>query len=275
MFKYKSFEKGFAPLALLIIVAVLVLGFTAKSYQDRKTSVINTSVLSESSDSGGSGGDSGDSGNSGKSDSTNSNSNQDTSTSKPSVQITTKSVENEIKSPKSTEKPEKIETPEPKETPESEVETEVESEVKDGSISAKIKIRNGTNSSQFEQENSKVEVQGDFPITVDKTSKQLSVTTADGVKNLTVLPDTAVNNVLGLGVVSEITTDAKTGKNSVTLKTDANGNLVYEINGVKFEKLFGIFNVSIDKTTQISAQSGQLTSTQQSAISKLLDLLSI
>lgn len=295
MSKNRSFEKGFAPLIpVLVVAAILLLSFSIKNFQNQTGSINGkTSVLSESdsgggSDSGKGGSDS--SGSSGGGSSTSGSGSTSTSgsgasgetkttaptftTGRTSVQTTSR-LESEIKTPEPSEKPEKIETPEPKETPEAEIETEVETEIKDGTLSAKIKIRSGTNKSEFEQEGSNVQVQGGLPVNVNKTTDELTVTTPAGVKTVTVLPDTAVQNILGAGIVSQVASDSATGKNAVTLTTDANGNLIYEINGVKFEKLLGLINVGIDKTAQVSATNGQVGTISQSFLSRLLDILSI
>lgn len=294
MSKHRLSEKGFAPLIIpvLVVAAVLLLSFSIKNFQNQTGSINGkTAVLSESdsgggSDSGKGGSDSGSSGGSsnsgsGSTSTSGSGTSGESKTSSPtftttrtSVQTTSK-VESEIKTPEPSEKPEKIETPEPKETPEAEIETEMETEIKDGTLSAKIKIRSGANKTEIEQEGSNVQVQGGLPVSVDKTTKELTVTTPAGSKTVAVLPDTAVQNILGAGVVSQVASDSATGKNAVKLTTDANGNLVYEINGVKFEKLLGLFNVGIDKTAQVSATSGQVGTISQSFLSRLLDILSL
>lgn len=174
----------------------------------------------------------------------------------------------ETESPKMSEKPDAIETPEPTETPEpKEFESEKDVEVKDGTVEAKIKIRNGKNKFEFQQEGTKVSVESNFPLSVNPTTRELTVNTPAGSKTVAVLPQQAVTNMLSEGVVSTTS--------GVLLKTEANGNLNYEINGVKNEKLLGVFGITIPKDLVISAQTGQVLEVNQSVFSKILDFLSV
>lgn len=172
----------------------------------------------------------------------------------------------ESSTPQPPEHPE-VQTPEPKDTPEPSAtpEIEIEKEVKDGTATAKIKIHQG-DAFQFEQEGVNVQIQGKTPLSVNPTTKELSVTTPAGVKMLTTLPAQAVQNLVSGGIIST--------QSAVQLTTDTSGNPIYEINGVKYERLLGLFTVAIDKTGQVSAQNGQVLAVNQSFLSKLLDYLS-
>jgi hypothetical protein len=199
------------------------------------------------------------------------------STEKPS-----KNTERRLRTPKPSETPRAFRTPKPSETPEleleneteDETETEIETEVKDGSFTAKIKIQQNGRSFQFEQEGSTVEVQGNFPVSVDDETNVLTITTPSGPHDVTVLPDKAVENMLDTGLVSEVDKD-QTGRNDVRIVADANGNPVYEVRGVKVEKLFGLFNISLDRNVHVSLKDGQMINLDQSFISRILDLVSI
>ena len=152
-------------------------------------------------------------------------------------------------------------TPEPSKTPE----IEIEKEVKSGTVTAKIKIHQG-DAFQFEQEGVNVQIQGKTPLSINPATKQLSVTTPVGAKVLSTLPAQAVQNLVNGGIIST--------QSAVNLTTDSNGNPVYEINGIKYEKLLGLFTIAIDKTGQVSAQNGQVLAVNQSFLSQLLDALS-
>ena len=184
------------------------------------------------------------------------------------LQVSTQGQENQTPESKDTpepkDTPEAKDTPEPKDTPEAN-QQEVETQVKDGTGEAKIRIRKG-NALQFQQNGVNVQVQGNTPLSVNPTTKELTVTTPQGSKTVTVLPDQALQNLIGNGVIST--------QSGIVLSTDANGNPVYQVNGVKYEKLFGIFNITIDKTGQVSAVNGQILGVVQSPLSKLLDVLS-
>jgi len=166
------------------------------------------------------------------------------------------------------ETPEAVETPEPKETPEpAEVEKEQEVEVKDSTGESKIKIRSGKNKFEFQQEGVKFSVESDSPLSVNPTTKELTVTTPAGSKVVAVLPRQAVDNMLAAGIV--------TSTSGVDLKTESDGSLSYNIDGTKNEKLLGIFDVAIPKNLIVSAQTGQVLTVNQSTFSKILDFLSV
>jgi hypothetical protein len=61
----------------------------------------------------------------------------------------------------------------------------------------------------------------------------------------------------------------------IKLVLDEDGNLVYEINGVKVEKFLGLFKVDIDKLVIVSAETGELIKVKQNLANKILDLLSV
>lgn len=248
------------PLLLVAFLAVSVLAITF-NHKPKGTGETKA-VLSESESSGGGhGGDS-----SGSTGSTSSSGGSNTSgtvkaesQSTPKPERTAEAVENEHA----------LETPEPVETPEAEIENETEVEVKEGTESSKVKI--GQINGMFTFREQKFGAESQFPVSVNKTTKELTITTPNGAKVVAVLPDAAVENMLGQNVIDRIL-----GANGqlVQVKVDANGNLFYEISGVKDEKLLGLFSVAIPKTLSVSTQTGDLTSINQDTLSKLLDALS-
>lgn len=60
----------------------------------------------------------------------------------------------------------------------------------------------------------------------------------------------------------------------VTLTTDEEGTLVYEIKGVKYKKFFGIRKVELQRVAVVSAETGELIRLDQDFLTRLLDLLS-
>ncbi len=277
-------QKGFAALFPLIIIgAVFVLVLTFGKLNSNKNPLNTDPVLSEST--GGS--DSAKDGNLENSGSQNNilgtsepksaeNSNQTLfgGTSTPKVER----IETRFRTPKPSEKPESTEPPDLEELDQTEssaeTEAEIETEVKDGTLSAKIKIRKGDNSFQIEQENTSVQVQGNFPVSVDAKTNTLSITTPSGSRQVAVLPESAVENILESGVVTSVSKDS-TGRNNIRIRADDNGNPVYEIKGVDIQKLLGLIGVPIDKTAQVSIQSGRIVKIDQTFLSQLLDLISI
>lgn len=170
--------------------------------------------------------------------------------------------DDENESPEPEEKQELEETPEPEE-----FEEESEIEVKDGTNKSKIKIRSGKNQFEFQQEGTKFSVESDFPLSVNPTTRELTVNTPTGSRIVAILPEQAVDNMLASGIVTTTT--------GVDLKTESDGSLSYDIDGTKNEKLLGVFDIAIQKNLIISAQTGQVLTVNQSTFSKILDFLSI
>ncbi len=166
------------------------------------------------------------------------------------------------------ETPEPEETQEPEETPEpEEFEEENEVEVKDGTNESKIKIRSGKNKFEFQQDGAKFSVESDFPLSVNPTTRELTVTTPAGSRVVAVLPEQAIDNLLASGIVTTTT--------GVDLKTEPDGSLSYNIDGTKDEKLLGVFDVAVSKNLIVSTETGQVLTVNQSTFSKILDFLSI
>lgn len=111
-----------------------------------------------------------------------------------------------------------------------------------------------------------------FPLSLDVSTNQLMVTTPTGTKNVTVLPDQAVNNLITQGTITSVD---QNGNNSSQINlVEENGQPVFQINGVSDQKLLGIIPLTIHKTANVSAQTGQVVSQNESLGQQLLDLLS-
>lgn len=177
-------------------------------------------------------------------------------------EIENENEDDENESPEPEKKQELEETPEPEE-----FEEESEIEVKDGTNKSKIKIRSGKNQFEFQQEGTKFSVESNFPLSVNPTTRELTVNTPAGSRIVAILPEQAVDNMLASGIVTTAT--------GVDLKTESDGSLSYDIDGTKNEKLLGVFDIAIQKNLIISAQTGQVLTVNQSTFSKILDFLSI
>lgn len=122
-----------------------------------------------------------------------------------------------------------------------------------------------------------------FPISVDLATNMLTITTPAGQKNVTVLPDQAVQNLIAANVISRIggqaVVDAVRNK-TVTSVSDVitlgiqNNVPVYEINGISNQRLLGLIPVTVQKSVAVSAETGTLVSTQETFINRLLDAVS-
>jgi hypothetical protein len=64
-------------------------------------------------------------------------------------------------------------------------------------------------------------------------------------------------------------------ESSVKLVLDEDGNLVYEIDGIKVEKFLGIFKVNVNRVVIVSAETGELIKVKHNLGNKILDLLSV
>lgn len=123
----------------------------------------------------------------------------------------------------------------------------------------------------------------EFPLSIDLATNTLIINTPSGQKNVAVLPDQAVQNLLIANIVSRlggstVVNSFRTGETSTLAQVitlgEQNGVPIYEINGISDQKLLGIIPVTIEKTVDVSAETGGVVSTQVSFVNQVLDLLS-
>ncbi len=154
---------------------------------------------------------------------------------------------------------------------------ELEEELEDEEI--EISSEDG----ELEIEHNAIRARVNFPLSMDPITRQLTVTTPAGIKTVAILPDAAMVRLLASGLLSNIATGSAipsgaTGSadltNSFELKLH-NGNLVYEVEGEKEHKLFGVFPVTTPRIVAVSALSGEVLTQTQSWLSAFIDLLSI
>lgn len=240
---------GFASILPLLVVAFLIVSGFAVYNQTKVSSTASESILGESND---------------EDNDLNGNSEQ--------AESEAENIEDESETPEPRETSEprddedEVETEDELED-EEESEVEIETEVKDGTTESKIKIRNGKNKFEFQQEGAKFSIESDFPLSVDPDTGELTVTTPAGSNVVAILPQQAIDKMLASGVVS--------ATSRVHLKTEADGSLTYNIDGSKDEKLLGVFNVAVPKSLIVSAETGQVLTVNQTTFSKILDFLSI
>lgn len=122
-----------------------------------------------------------------------------------------------------------------------------------------------------------------FPLQVDLNTNQLIVTTPAGQKVVTILPDQAVQNMLAANVINRLGGQAlataalteKVASISGVVQLGLQNNIpVYEIPGIRDFKLLGFIPVSTPVTAVVSAETGELITTQQSFLTRVVDLLS-
>lgn len=117
-----------------------------------------------------------------------------------------------------------------------------------------------------------------FPLSVNPTTHELTVTTPAGTKVVAVLPQAAVDNMLASKVMDNVVTEKNTNFGSVPSLVNLdtkNGVLGYEVKGKKNHKLFGLIPLSTDVTAFVSAENGQVVETDQSLLGRILDKIAL
>src|SRR3989344_3158496 len=122
-----------------------------------------------------------------------------------------------------------------------------------------------------------------FPLQVDLNTNQLIASTSAGSKILTVLPDQAVQNMLAANIISRLDPAflqqaAKSGDltsiSGVITLGERNGLPVYEIAGLRDQRLLGFIPVTTPVKVIVSAETGQTVTQEQSLLSNIIDFLS-
>ena len=118
-----------------------------------------------------------------------------------------------------------------------------------------------------------------FPLSIDTETNTLAITTPAGTKDVTVLPDKAVENITQSHILSSVLSESQTesshsAKTIISLTT-LNNQPVFAIQGVKEKHLLGIFPIGFQKTVTVSAQTGQVLSTQENLLNRILELFSL
>lgn len=144
---------------------------------------------------------------------------------------------------------------------------EIEIENKDDD---KIRVATGSADGEIILSRNRIRARTNFPLSIDLKTNELIVTTPNGVKQVTVLPDQAIDNLLTKNVIDRVEL-----KNEEELElTEENGEPVYEVSGESDQKLLGMFPVKIKAKIKISAETGKVVNTQKTVIDRLVDLFS-
>lgn len=146
-----------------------------------------------------------------------------------------------------------------------EVETELEKE--------DVKI--ATAPGQIALVNKKVGALSNFPLSVNPTTRELTVTTPAGSKVVAVLPEKAINNMLAAhimdDVVSEKVNNSLASIPELVKLEIKNGVLGYQVKGTKTHKLLGLIPIKTKVETFVSAENGQVIETNQSLLGRILN----
>jgi hypothetical protein len=123
-----------------------------------------------------------------------------------------------------------------------------------------------------------VSVHTTLPLSVDPTTHTLTITTPDGTtKQVTVLPDQAIKNLLEKKLMDTVENEATPSSSSSSQKiqlTTINNQPVFSVKGMSNKKVFGIFPLSFAKTAFVSAETGDVVQVDQTALSKFIELFS-
>lgn len=147
----------------------------------------------------------------------------------------------------------------------SEVETELEKE--------DVKI--ATAPGQIALVNKRVGALSSFPLSVNPTTRQLTITTPAGSKVVAVLPEKAINNMLAAhimdDVVSEKVNNSLASVPKLVKLEIKNGVLGYQVKGTKTHKLLGLIPIKTAVATFVSSENGQVVETSQSLLGRILN----
>lgn len=114
-----------------------------------------------------------------------------------------------------------------------------------------------------------------LPLSIDPATHVLTVTTPQGEKNVAVLPDVAVQNLLRDGVLTSVQNEQTQNGTSQSVElTTLNNKAVFAVNGVSNKKLFGFIPVLLAKKAFISAEDGSVVQVDQTPVTAILNALS-
>ncbi len=153
-----------------------------------------------------------------------------------------------------------------------------------------IEIATGSAELGFVQKGRRVRT--NFPLSINPLTGELFVTTPQGIKVVTILPDIAIQNMIKAGILTRTeepqqppsTTPEGTAAAQDTLLstienagielTDIDSEPAYVISGVRDQELLGLLPVEIKIKTTVSATDGRLIDIKQGFFSRFIDLFS-
>lgn len=187
------------------------------------------------------------------------------------LKIRTQEEEMRLREKIELEKPD-MESPEVEEEKETEAEQEL---LRIREPEDRNEIRVGSDSGRFVIKRNRVGAVSEFPLSVDLSTNTLSVTTPAGEKQVTILPDQAVQNMLSRNVIDKIVgEDSGDLSTRIRVSQTDEGTLTYELEGEKQERLFGLMPIKFKKTAVVSAETGELIETKQTFRDRILEFIS-
>lgn len=138
-------------------------------------------------------------------------------------------------------------------------------------IQAVIKLETGSEFSQsgntFRVKRGEVSASTDLPVSFNIATKTFTVQTANGEQEVNVLPDQAVAKI------AESNANFSADSDGVKL-VELNDEPVFEIPGTSRQRFFGFIPIGIQQTSLVSAKDGNLLTTNQSVLSRIVDTFS-
>src|SRR3989338_3158643 len=150
-------------------------------------------------------------------------------------------------------------------------------------INAAVKLVTGSEVAQngdvFSLKRGQVEANTKLPISFNMATKSFTVQTANGEKEIAVLPDEAAQKLIENKIFTDLQTTTTTQEGTTTEQvavslTELDNKPVYEVQGASRQRFLGFAPVSISKTVYVSAEDGSQVKTNQTFTSQLLDLIS-
>jgi hypothetical protein len=109
----------------------------------------------------------------------------------------------------------------------------------------------------------------DLPISVNVSTNQLVVTTSAGDREVTVLPEQAIENLNAQGIVGSI-------EDSESIEVvEEEGAPVYKIEGTQQKRLFGVLPLQFKSRYSVSAVDGSIRQESSSFVNSILRALSL
>ncbi|KKT45803.1 MAG: hypothetical protein UW37_C0041G0008 [Candidatus Gottesmanbacteria bacterium GW2011_GWA2_44_17] len=134
----------------------------------------------------------------------------------------------------------------------------------------KIRVATGSSDREMTFSRNRVRARTNFLLSVDLNTNELIVTTPNGVKRVTVLPDQAIANLLANDVIDRLEPENET---ELEL-TEEDGVPTYEVAGESDQKLLGLLSVKIKSRVKVSAETGEVVRTEKAILARLIDLFS-
>ncbi len=138
-------------------------------------------------------------------------------------------------------------------------------------------IRIATAPGQIALVHKRVGALSNFPISIDPTTRQLTVTTPSGSKVVAVLPQRAIDNMLASKVMTDVVgekVDNELASIPSLVKLEVkDGILVYKVKGTKTRRLFGFIPIKTGVEAFVSAENGEVVETIQSLLGRILNRL--